>query len=204
MKRFILAAMAAALFCGPVLADNFQFTVPAEPGLRLKITGYAADGSKMFEETAQSQEVYNNNKVYVIRVDESILQSARLKEWCVEDTSGEWHALPADGSSRMICDNKPSETRGSYDFVARRNVSSSAAAIVCVQDELNALGFNAGTADGVLGGKTQQAAAAYVQFAKQSDASFVMPSVTADNARMWCETVAKQNPAVARFWTAIK
>ena len=204
MKRLIMGAIALAFFSGPALAENFQFTVAAEPGLRLSISGYAADGSQMFKETVQSQQVYNNTKVYLILVEESILQSARLKEWCVEDTSGQWHALPADGSSRMICDNKPSETRGTYDFVARRNVSSSAAAIVCVQDELNALGFNAGTADGVLGGKTQQAATAYVQFVKQTDAAFVMPAVTADNARMWCETVARQNPVVARFWTAIK
>ena len=204
MKRLVLAATALACFSGPAFADNFQFTVAAEAGLRLSISGYASDGSLMFKEAVQSQEVYNNAKVYVIRVEETVLQSARLKEWCVEDASGAWHALPADGSSRMICDNRPRETRGSYDFVARRNVSSSAAAIVCVQDELNALGFNAGTADGVLGGKTQQAAIAYVQFTKQTDAAFVMPEVTADNARMWCETVAKQNPAVDRFWTAIK
>ena len=76
------------------------------------------------------------------------------------------------------------------------------AAVLCVQQELNALGFNSGRADGVIGGKTFTAGEDYRAFMVAKDASWQQPALIAGNAAHWCEQVAKAHPNVLKYWTA--
>jgi hypothetical protein len=203
------ASLVLALFFMPVganAAGNFAFAVQADNGLKLTVKGYNSSNEEIFEAKISRREVLDGKRYYIVRVDEEILfPNQPLKMVCVEDRSGTWSVLPV--GQNVACDTQPVDTRGTYFFVARtfpKAAPTSADAVRCVQDELNALGFDAGTADGVLGNRTKKAGEEYVLFMKSKDAGYVMPTITVDNARLWCQTVAQQNPTVARFWDAIK
>jgi TPR repeat protein len=82
---------------------------------------------------------------------------------------------------------------------------SSREAVKCVQKELNALGFEAGHADGIVGVKTFLASEAYIRFMRaNAERAWAQPSLRADNARHWCEKVAEAHPKVSSHWRALQ
>jgi hypothetical protein len=88
-------------------------------------------------------------------------------------------------------------------------VSASAAmaeqpGILCVQNQLNALGFNAGVADGTIGQKTRNAAEQYRAWMTggAGEAGWSQPALTALNGESWCEEIGKAHPEVAKYSVA--
>jgi hypothetical protein len=78
-------------------------------------------------------------------------------------------------------------------------------AVKCVQNELNALGFEAGLADGLVGVKTFLASEAYIRYMRaNAERGWAQPNLGVDNARHWCEKVAEAHPKVAPFWRALQ
>lgn len=78
-------------------------------------------------------------------------------------------------------------------------------AVKCVQKELNALGFEAGLADGMVGVKTFLAGEAYIRYMRANGGKgWAQPSLGVDTARLWCEKVAIAHPKVAPFWRALQ
>jgi hypothetical protein len=73
----------------------------------------------------------------------------------------------------------------------------------CVQNQMNALGFNSGRPDGTIGPRTRQAAEEYRAWMAGGAGGdgWSHPALTALNAQTWCEEVAKDHPEVARFVT---
>jgi hypothetical protein len=71
--------------------------------------------------------------------------------------------------------------------------------ILCVQTELNALGFNAGPADGAIGARTRQAAEQYRLWMSggAGPAGWNEPALTALNGETWCAKIAADHPEVA-------
>lgn len=197
-----IACLSVAIF--PAHAGNFEFVVTAERGLDLRITGYAADGAEMFEDAAPSSETRDGTHAYVIRVDETILKATPLAAWCIEDRSGKWSVPSSTGV--MACDDRPSETRGSYLFTARAErpgtggggdtptariekvapQPSQRVLVACIQTELGAKGFNAGPADGQMGARTLRAAEAYLE----ATADAKLAPLADDNLATWCEALA--------------
>ncbi len=191
----------------PAFAGNFEFVVPGEAGLTLSIAGYSSDGSEMFAAISNNAETRDGNSVYIVRIDENILKSTRLAKWCVTEATGKWST--AAGSTQQICDEAPSEMRGSYLFVAPKVTASAAAApdaapalamtdkdaTACVQSGLNSIGYAAGPSDGLLGRGTAAASAAFA--ANQSEGTW--PDLTKDSATTWCTqltTALEQGKAV--------
>src|SRR5690606_18749071 len=103
-----------ALLSTPALAGNFEFAVAGEPGLRMSITGYEADGTTLFETSSGSPELRDGKLFHTFRVDDTFLADGVLAKWCVEEVTGKWSALA--GSAGTLCDEEPSETRGRYVF----------------------------------------------------------------------------------------
>jgi hypothetical protein len=192
-----LAALAFMASASGVLADNFEFVVPGEAGLDLTITGYASDGAQMFEATASVPEQRDGESYYVVRIDDTILRSARLARWCVEDPSGSWSALSDRSGATSLCDDQPSETRGRYAFhpspaapdaAAEATVApemSAEEASSCVQEGLNRLGYDAGPVDGQMGRRTFAAALDFA--AAQSGTPY--PKLSAETAAAWCASM---------------
>ena len=194
----------------PALADNFEFVVPGDPGLDLRITGYGSDGAEIFADDAPALENRNGAPAYVIRVDGPLLRDSGLTAWCVEDRSGRWEALPAPDAQVMLCDDQPSETRGSYGFIARseRAIAGGTAPaanvevagvtpqvserllVACIQAELNWKGFNTGRPDGVIGNRTRSAAEAYLAATPGSG----LAPLGEDNLAAWCAELAVHEP----------
>jgi subtilisin-like proprotein convertase family protein len=75
--------------------------------------------------------------------------------------------------------------------------------IRCVQNELNALGFNSGRPDGTIGPRTRQASEDYRAWMAGGAGGdgWSQPALTALNGQFWCERVAKAHPEVAGFVT---
>lgn len=212
MRRLAGILAAAALIAGvtPTLAGNFEFVVPGGAGLDLKITGYGRDGAEIFADDAPAFESRNGGPAYLIRVDDTLLRDSGLKEWCVEDRSGQWEALPAPNAQVMLCDNQPSETRGSYGFTPRvkRALAGTAAPaavaepsgeaperpdkllVACIQSELNHKGYATGRPDGVIGNRTRAAAEAYLAGAASSG----LAPLSDSNLAEWCDALAVQEP----------
>lgn len=216
MRLPIVCAVSACLLlsAAPALGGNFEFVVAAEAGLDMRITGYSRDGALMFEDSAPASETREGAHAYVIRVDETILVNGRLGAWCVEDRSGKWKAASAAGV--MVCDDRPSETRGSYRFTARSERPSDGGAgggsageaieveavapqpsprvlVACIQTELGYKGFDAGSADGQMGAKTRRAAEAYLAAAPGAG----LAPLAENNLAQWCDTLAVRDGKVA-------
>ena len=207
LRHLTLATMAAtaalALLHLPAqAAGNFAFAVPAPNGLRLVISGYDTSGGELFRDTVTAPESYNGASHYITRVDETILFENTLAKWCVADESGQWTELPEGDAKATLCDDQPSETRGTYGFVARAIVAGAPDepatpeevlltgrdAVVCVQTELNGLGFDAGVVDGQLGRGTK---AALVQFTERQLSTYDLPAIDKDTAGLWCAELRK-------------
>lgn len=75
-------------------------------------------------------------------------------------------------------------------------VVASSADMRCVQQQLSFLGYEAGTADGLIGRKTRAAAAEY---AASKGAASGLSDLTHDTARQWCTALSKANPELAAF-----
>ena len=181
------------------MAGNFEFVVLGEPGLSLTITGYDKAGGQMFEATANNPEQRDGKPAYIVRIDETILNSAPMARWCVGDASGNWSELEGKDGDTALCDDQPSETRGSYGFkplsvmtattpaadqpaVPEMSVAEAAA---CVQESLNRIGYDAGPVDGQMGRRTFEAAMA---FASLQD-GVTYPDLKDDTAAQWCATM---------------
>ncbi len=67
--------------------------------------------------------------------------------------------------------------------------SDKKASLRCVQSLLNALGFEAGPSDGVMGSKTRNAAAQYIS---SGDADEEYPDLTTENSFEWCDTLVSE------------
>jgi TPR repeat protein len=78
-------------------------------------------------------------------------------------------------------------------------------AVRCVQKQLNALGFDVGVADGVVGVKTFLASEAYTRFlGANGEGGAVRTPLSVRSAREWCEMVAGDYPKVAPYWEALQ
>ena len=190
--------LVTAAFSAPAhAAGNFEFVVPAEAGLALTVTGYGPDGARLFEATAPRPEQRDGESVYIVRIDETIIKSNRLVRWCAEDGTGKWKAQRERDGAAGLCDDHPSETRGSYrlkpeSILAAAPVEGPAAgdvpemsvaeAATCVQEGLNGLGYDAGPADGHMGKRTLSAAARFAE--RQGGAAY--PELTKQSAAHWC------------------
>lgn len=73
----------------------------------------------------------------------------------------------------------------------------------CVQNELNDLGYDAGAADGLLGGKTISAGDKYIAYMKANNPGWNMPRLNKGNADHWCRSVASANSSVAKYYEAL-
>jgi hypothetical protein len=73
----------------------------------------------------------------------------------------------------------------------------------CVQDLMNALGFDAGAPDGLIGQKTIAATEAYRKWMSTSAGGpgWAQPSLNRSNGEFWCDRVADAHPRVASFKT---
>jgi hypothetical protein len=145
MRRDLLSAL-LCLFAAPALAaGNFEFDVPAPPGLQLTISGYAADGTRTFSVPISGMQQRGGKSVYVTVVDEQIIFANHPARLCVSDPSGTWDALPPGKTE--LCDEHPSEVRGTYTFVPTvEQVASDAPApltttLGCASDLLVAAGY---------------------------------------------------------------
>lgn len=177
-------------------AGNFAFAVAAPAGLELTIAGYDSNGGELFRQQASEPETIDGGLHYVTRVDETALAGNRLSRWCVTDATGQWSELPQDDPHAAVCDDRPSETRGTYLFQARLVVASRPEeqpefvavltgpdAVACVQTELNELGFNAGIVDGQLGRGTRTALS---MFMERQLSTYKLPTLDAESAGLWC------------------
>ncbi len=199
MLRIIAAAIAGLIATTPAIAGNFEFVVPGEPGLSLTITGYDRAGGQMFEATANNPEQRDGKPAYIVRIDETILNSAPMARWCVEDASGKWSELEGRDGATGLCDDQPSETRGSYGFKPLTVMTAAAPAAdqvtdpemsiaeaaACVQEGLNRVGFDAGPVDGQMGRRTFEAA---LGFASLQDGQ-TYPDLSEETAAQWCATL---------------
>ena len=201
MHRFLPAVVVASLAVAvsPALAGNFEFVVPGQPGLSLTITGYDRNGGQVFEATTNRPEQRDGKSLYIVRIDETILHSAPLGRWCVEDASGKWSELKGKDGATGLCDDQPSETRGSNGFKFSSVMTAEAEAAgevavpemsvadasACVQENLNRLGFDAGPVDGEMGRRTFTAA---LGFASLQDTQ-TYPDLSKDTAAQWCVTM---------------
>ena len=75
--------------------------------------------------------------------------------------------------------------------------------IRCVQNQLNALGFDSGYPDGSIGPLTRQAAEQYRTWMAGGAGgdAWSFPALTALNGQLWCEGIAADHPEVAKFAT---
>ena len=73
--------------------------------------------------------------------------------------------------------------------------------IRCVQNQLDALGFKAGVADGTIGTATRAAAEEYRAWMSggAGGAGWSQPPLTALNGEFWCQKVREAHPEVAKF-----
>lgn len=73
--------------------------------------------------------------------------------------------------------------------------------IACVQKQLNALGFDAGTADGSIGPNTRSAAEEYRRWMSggAGDEGWSQPALTALNGELWCRRIAQDHPETAKY-----
>ena len=83
--------------------------------------------------------------------------------------------------------------------------ASATDAVKCVQQQLDKLGFDAGPADGLVGGQTFRASETYIRYMRaNAEKGWAMPSLYAGNAALWCEKVADAHPKVASYWHAVQ
>lgn len=98
---------------------NFAFAIEAETGLDLAVRGYGSGNQRLFsEEHVDSREIYLSKPHYIVHVDGNIIFADPPSRVYVEDLSGKWSLLPKGGKGE-ICDDKPTDNRGTYRFVAR-------------------------------------------------------------------------------------
>lgn len=92
------------------------------------------------------------------------------------------------------------------DSVSTANAAESGPdAVRCVQKQLDALGFEVGVADGVVGVKTFLASEAYIRFLRANgEGGSVRTPLNVRSAREWCEMVADDAPRVAVYWEALQ
>ena len=83
-------------------------------------------------------------------------------------------------------------------------VLSDEASVKCVQEELNGLGYDAGSADGKMGGKSRSAAEKYAAFMAEKTPGWAMEPLSNDSAALWCEKVAEAWPDVAHFFQPLQ
>lgn len=69
----------------------------------------------------------------------------------------------------------------------------------CVQNQLNTLGFDAGTADGLIGAKTRAAAEAYREWMTTTNEGWAQPVLNGSNGQFWCHQISEAHPDVAKF-----
>jgi hypothetical protein len=191
MRRALLSAL-LCLFAAPALAaGNFEFDIPAPPGLELTIKGYAADGTQTFSATTSDMRERDGTSFYVTVVDEQIIFANRPARLCVTDPSGTWEALP-EGKTE-VCDEHPSEVRGTYTFVptAETAVADTPAPLTttlgCAADLLTSTGYLKPDAHVGADEAVRRAAA---RFSAVQARDPKLPRLEADTLRAWCERFA--------------
>jgi peptidoglycan hydrolase-like protein with peptidoglycan-binding domain len=200
LKRAGLLAVVIAASClgtsSRVIAGNFEFVVPASPGLAMSVSGYDAAGTPMFEAVSATPEQRAEGHFYVVRIDEDIIRRTSLKRWCVIEQTGSWESLAAFPGAPGLCDEDPTEARGRYNFSADVPLALSAAvsspksvpvmdsaeAAECVQSALNDLGYDIGRVDGDIGRRTVNAG---LVFAATQSRDF--PALSGETAAVWCD-----------------
>lgn len=73
-------------------------------------------------------------------------------------------------------------------------------AVLCVQKQLNALGFDAGSEDGQFGSQTRQAGERYRQYMTKKYAGWGSSPVSRGNASEWCKQIPNANPKVMKIY----
>lgn len=93
---------------------------------------------------------------------------------------------------------------GLATFAASAQAASEA--VRCVQNELNALGYDAGVADGLFGPKTFDAGEQYREYmhSRYGSNGWSQPALTSYNAGHICAQIADAHPSTAIFFTQFK
>ena len=73
--------------------------------------------------------------------------------------------------------------------------------VICVQKQLNALGYAAGVEDGKLGRDTKNASIAYLEFMRNREDGWNKPNLTRKNANFWCKQLASAWPKASKFYS---
>jgi hypothetical protein len=76
------------------------------------------------------------------------------------------------------------------------NAFAASPGVICVQEQLNALGHDAGTADGQMGQRTRNAGSSYLA---GDPSAPELPELSAGTAVEWCTSLAKAHPEVSAF-----
>jgi TPR repeat protein len=103
-------ALALVLSSPVIAAGNFEFVVPAEPGLTLEITIYGGTGTPLAGPTTIKS---NDGGAYRLVVDETPIKADPPGRWCVELVEGRSDKL---STGKMVCDDAPTDMRGTYTF----------------------------------------------------------------------------------------
>lgn len=220
MKAFLIALGLTLLLTLPSLAaGNFAFAIPAEDGLTLEVTGYGSDGGEIFHTQTSDRRDDKGTASYFVMVDEDIIFAARPSRWCVSVVKGASPTIPAD---ETLCDEHPSDERGTYRFDIANAVRLAAAtadvaieatdggslahaasgpmteaiAARCVQRELDDLGYAVGTIDGQIGKKSVEAGAHFAADNFMGDELGVLSGATAE---LWCNVLAARYSRLSSF-----
>ena len=185
LNKFICAFTASILLTTPVLADNFAFAVPGEPGLQLSISGYDAAGSPMFFSRSDQVETYMGAPHYIVRVDEVIFANKTLARWCVVGLAGR---------NVELCDTNPHETRGTYLFAATTpepeqpdEPETADSTLACAAAALQAAGYLAPGQDIDPAEAIRRAA---LRFAAVQKDDPKLPELGDDTLEQWCDRFA--------------
>lgn len=202
MRRVLgwVISLLAILPMPALAAGNFAFAVTAPRGITLNIAGYAEDGSEMFRQRSGPIEQHDGKPAYIVRVDETIIRSKRLAKWCVSVAIGQWDAMPKGAAE--LCDEKPTETRGTYVFAATPQEPATQTATTVAEDVAEPLRCAAAilretgylvSSPGLAREEALRRAA--IRFVAMQAKDPGLPALSEDTGDEWCSQLEKMKAA---------